>query len=72
MASETEEPKEVNFKLRAAMDNKGITITDLANVTKLQRQSIYAILNNTSDPRICTLVRLAKALDVKVDELIQY
>ena len=64
--------KIVKIKLKEALDKNGISISELSRKTKIERKSIYNILNQESVPNICTLVKLAKALSVKVEELLEY
>jgi probable addiction module antidote protein len=69
---ESNKKTDVDILLREVLDSKETRVTDLAKKTGLERKSIYKILNGEVDPKICTLVKIAKALDVKIDDLISY
>ena len=54
------------------MKNKNITKYKLHKLTGLHQTQIANILNDvTNDPRISTVIKIAKALDVDINELIE-
>jgi transcriptional regulator with XRE-family HTH domain len=67
-----QEPAVVKILLKKVIKEKEISIRSLAKKSNVERKSIYNILNGESEPKICTLVKLAKALNVGLDELVKY
>ena len=63
---------EVKFMLRDIIKERDISIIDLSTKSTVNSKAIYNILDGSSEPKICTLIKLALALNVKVDELIKY
>ena len=55
--------------LRLIRARKGLTIRDLEELTGVSKDSISAIERGTREPRAITLVKLADALGVEVDEI---
>lgn len=52
--------------LNKARKNKKISLTRLAELTNLSRSAISCIFNGKSQPRMESLVKLGKALDLQV------
>jgi putative transcriptional regulator len=59
----------MNNNIKQHRKEKGIFQADLAKMCKVSRQTINAIENNKYDPTLSLAFKLAKALDVTVDEL---
>ena len=57
-------------KVLVAMSNKVMSITQLHHVSGVGKNTISRILNNRTKPRPTTAGKLAKALGVKVEDLI--
>lgn len=58
-------------KLTLAMANACMSINDLAKKSKVSRVSIGRFLNGKTEPKPATVGKLAKALNVKVENLIE-
>ncbi len=58
-------------KLELAMANANITVSDLANTTGISATGISKIKNGQQNPRPITVGRIAKALNVSVENLIE-
>lgn len=57
-------------KLQIAMANKCLNMGDLAKVVGISRVSLTKYVSCTTNPRTKTLGKIAKALDVPVEKLI--
>lgn len=57
-------------KLQIAMANKCLNMDDLAKVVGISRVSLTKYLSGMRNPRTKTLGKIAKALDVPVEKLI--
>lgn len=57
--------------LRRAREKKGLSIRELAKMVGVSHVSIYHYERDNHIPRISHLKRLAKALDIKLKELIE-
>lgn len=55
--------------LREVRQSKDLTLDDLAKMTKMSKGHLSRIERQETEPTISTLVRLAFALHVKVDQL---
>ena len=62
----------INLFLKQARHKKGLSIRELAKVSGVGKASIERIEAEKTTPRIDTLCKLAKALDVPVTELFRY
>ena len=62
----------VKILLSDALKKSEMSISELSRKTGMERKSIYNILNHESDPQLCSLVKIAKALNIKVESLIEY
>ena len=58
------------MKFTIAMGNAAINIEDLSKLSGVSRNTIYRIRNEKLTPRTSTIGKLAKALNVKVEDLI--
>lgn len=63
--------KDLSYKLKIERARAGMTLDDLARISKIGRQTISRIENGSTIPRISTLGRIAKALDIDVEEFIE-
>lgn len=59
----------MNNHIRQYRKEKGILQADLAKMCKVSRQTVNAIENDKYDPTLFLAFKLAKALQVTVDEL---
>lgn len=57
-------------KLQLAMANSCLNIDDLAELAKISRVSLTKYISGTTEPRTKTLGKIAKALNVPVENLI--
>ena len=57
-------------RLRLLMEDRGITATELAELTGVSRQTISNYLNNGALPALDTSVKLSNVLDVTIDQLV--
>ncbi len=55
--------------LREVRQSKDLTLDELAKMTKMSKGHLSRIERQETEPTISTLVRLAFALHVKVDQL---
>lgn len=53
------------------MAGKGLTQSTLATRAKVSRASVYRLVSKGSKPRLDTLGRIARVLDVKPSELVK-
>ena len=58
-------------KLKSLIYNNGFTYTDLSKESGVSRTSIHRIINKLLIPRNSTVGKLAKALGVKVEDLLE-
>ena len=62
----------VSENLKEAMENAGLTVSELSYDARVPYQRVYYILNNkTPNPRVETLKKIADALGVTVDQLLK-
>lgn len=60
-------------RIQKKMDELGMTQADLARKTGLTTANVAYIVNGkTKDPRLSSVVVIAKALDMSLDELVGY
>jgi transcriptional regulator with XRE-family HTH domain len=59
------------LKLKAVRERRGISQRSLADKAKMSYTFLSNVEAGKADPSLSTLRRLAKALDVKVTELIE-
>ena len=57
-------------RLKVLMADRGISVSELAEMTGVSRQTISSYLNSGALPALETSLRLAKVLDVTVDQLV--
>ena len=60
----------IGHKIKEIREAKGWTLEQVANLTNLSRQRIQAIENGTGYPLIPTLIKLSKALDCSVADIL--
>ncbi|HMF10684.1 MAG TPA: helix-turn-helix transcriptional regulator [Gemmataceae bacterium] len=60
-----------NERLRSLRQERGLTLYRLAQLSGLTRPAITALEQPTSNPTLDTLNKLAKALEVPVEELVR-
>lgn len=60
-----------NTKLKKLMAHKNMSIYRLSKMTDIDDRSLGKIVNGkTTNPKIETLIKIAKALDVDINEII--
>lgn len=57
-------------RLKVLMADRGISVSELAEMTGVSRQTISSYLNSGALPALETSLRLANVLDVTVDQLV--
>ena len=60
-----------NSKLEIAMGNAVIGTKQLSEMTGIAQETIARIKNGKQNPKPITLGKIAKALDVKVEDLVE-
>lgn len=60
----------VGERIREQRKRRGLTQERLAEVAELDRKHIGTIESGKTEPRIGTLVRIAGALDIRIEELV--
>lgn len=55
--------------LITAIANRGITMVELSKRADISRTTIYRIINKKSKPTLIVIGKLARALNISVDEL---
>lgn len=64
---------EIADRILAAMDMREMTQADLARKSGLTTSNIaYLVNGKTKDPRISSIIAIAKALDVSLNYLVGY
>lgn len=63
-------PETIGFRIKAIRLSKGWTQEMLAKKLKMRQSHVSHLESGEFDPRVSTLRRVAKALRVKVSELI--
>jgi len=58
-------------KLHLAMANACLTMSELAEQSKVSRVALTRLSKGTSNPKPATIGKIAKALNVKVEDLIE-
>lgn len=59
------------FKLQLAMANACMTVSELAEQSNLSRVALTRFITGKSNPKPATIGKIAKALNVNVEELIE-
>ena len=59
----------IEIKLKELRKQKNITLSELAKMTGISKSHLNYIENGIKEPTISVLVLIAKALNVKIDEL---
>lgn len=62
---------DISYKLRLERARAGFTVDDLSKKSKVGRQTISRIEKGMTEPRISTIGKIAKALNIDVEELIE-
>jgi putative transcriptional regulator len=65
------ELKEIGKNISTIRRKKGLTQLDLASACGMETNSLGRIENGRTNPTVKTLLKLAKALDVKLTELVK-
>jgi transcriptional regulator with XRE-family HTH domain len=60
------------IKLKEIRIKKKLTQNELSELSKVPQSSISDIENNKTIPSILTLTKIAKVLNVKIEDLIEY
>lgn len=61
----------IKYKLRELRINKNLTYRKLSNLTGMQERMIVRIEKSEVNVTLLTLLKLAKALEVKLEELFE-
>jgi len=61
----------LGLKIKELREAKGMDQKAFAFECEIGRTQIYMIENGKTNPRLLTLMKIAKALDVSVDELVK-
>lgn len=59
----------IEMKLKELRKQKNITLSELSKLTGISKSHLNYIENGVKEPTISVLVLIAKALNVKIDEL---
>lgn len=59
----------MNIRLKEILEEKGISLTILAEKSEIEKGNLSSIANNKKNPTIGTLERIAIALNIEVWEL---
>lgn len=72
-SKESRLPEAIEFgrHLREMREGKGLTLEQFAEAAKMNELQIGHIERGASDPKLSTIVKLARALKVKPDELLR-
>ena len=60
----------IGAEIKSRMDNKGISIKDMAKVLGVSYQAVYGYVKGTRIPTVIHLAAIAQILGSTVDELI--
>lgn len=60
-----------DLRLKEILEEKNMTLTDLAEKTGIEKGNLSAISNNKKNPTIETLKKIADALKVKLSDLFE-
>lgn len=63
--------KQIGYNIRRLRMKKGLSQLDLASVCGFEKSSIGRIENGNTNPTAKTLLKIAKALNVRVTELVK-
>ena len=67
-----DDKRSLGSRIRSAREKRGISQRQLALMTGTSRSYLWKIEKGTADVGIDVLIRIARALDVRVDELIDF
>ncbi len=65
------ESTKLGLNLKRIRTKKGISQGDIARDIRVSRGFVSTIENGKTNPTLSTIAKLAKALDVKIEELVQ-
>lgn len=68
--SETKYFRKLGAKIKHLREEKGIDQKSFAFDCEIGRTQLYMIENGKTNPRLLTLMKVAKGLDLSVDELL--
>lgn len=71
MTSQTRLQIKIGNKIKAMRENKGISLDDFAKQAGLSKSSLNYIERGISDPRLSSLYGCAKALDIKLEDILK-
>lgn len=61
----------IGERIKAERTLKGLTITDLSSITKISVVTLSKIENGLVHARLCTLNKIADALNIKLEKIIK-
>lgn len=62
----------MRVRLREIRQSLGLSLTDVAKASGVSRSEVQGIENNSIEPKIFTLCKIALALKVTLEELVDY
>lgn len=62
------ELKVLGGRIKAVRESRGLSIRDLAELAGINKSQIVRIESGQSDPHYTTLLRIARALEVNVED----
>lgn len=69
----TEDAKaNISANIRRILDTRGMTVYQLAKLTKEPQNSVYRVVRGDNEPGAVLLARIAEALDVSIDRLLSF
>ena len=60
----------ISYRVKIERARAGLTVDDLSKISKVDRQTISRIEKGMTEPRVSTLGKIAKALNIDVEELV--
>lgn len=59
------------FKIKSLIIGKGFTIKQFVKYVKINEMTFYNMINNVTEPQFGNVLKIAIALDCKIDDLLQ-
>lgn len=59
------------FKIKSLIIGKGFTIKEFVKYVKINEMTFYNMINNVTEPQFGNVLKIAIALDCKIDDLLQ-
>lgn len=58
------------FKIKSLIIGKGFTIKQFVKYVKINEMTFYNMINNVTEPQFGNVLKIAIALDCKIDDLL--